>query len=206
MSDEQWDLVSSDARLDLSRVEECEAQTRIVFAVFVRWTRYEEVSLTPDREYNLMRTRVSDESGLFMGSSLVADEYTYEGVFLFRNRLVTVSDIRMWAGCGAMVWEPAEGQQLEEFLRRTQKQCRRGGRETHGFPILVEDGDVETQEMLSGVPMSRKLGFPMGDEVAWWTRRMRWLRGPRGGSSSDGEEFGSGSSVGGSTCCVSCGR
>jgi hypothetical protein len=151
------------------------AKRRILFVVFATWSRSIDVSLAPKQEYEMLRTRVSEKSGLFVGSVSVAEDRHYDGVFVLRDRLATVGDIKEWIGLGAQVQEPRSGDDLRVFLQKTQDFCARGDAETFGERVVVETGDVESMVMFENLPDWRRLGSSSGEEVGWWTRRVRWF-------------------------------
>ncbi|KFZ24931.1 hypothetical protein V502_00608 [Pseudogymnoascus sp. VKM F-4520 (FW-2644)] len=132
-----------------------ESDDKIVFAVFVSWTRSPGWRPAQD-EYDRFRERVesmSPEAALFFGCYVTQSEVNYDAVMILRERLAVVREVKqcVWFASPSQqvrVVEPPKGKKLEEFVEEMQVYCSRGS--TYGPRISVELGDEKTQGMLVG--------------------------------------------------------
>lgn len=132
---------------------EVSVDDKIVFAVFVSWTR-SPGWLPAQDEYDHFRERVermSPEAALFFGGLVTPSEVNYDAVMIFRERLAVVGEVKRCVRFASpsqqvRVVEPQKGKKLGEFIEEKLKYCSRGS--TYGPRISVERGDEETQGML----------------------------------------------------------
>ena len=132
---------------------------RDVFAFVALCRRRLELDVPREREYDLLKSRVSMRSGLVVWSLNVGLEVYYQGVFVLREKRFTMGEIVEWCGDEVEVVEPRRGEKLEEFLElweRTDRRVSIGDSvwKVSGKRILVEEGDEEELEKLEQVGLS----------------------------------------------------
>jgi hypothetical protein len=144
-----------------------ESGKRIVFTLFISWSRGPDETMTPEEEYSTLCTRVEEtsnrsveqsgqQSALYMGCSEgKLGAVDYNAVIVLRSRLATVGEVKSWfvvnrngTDVELDVREPADNVSMEVFLDGVQRYCERGG-ETYGERIEVERGDAETLTMMT---------------------------------------------------------
>lgn len=145
---------------------------RVVFAALVTWSSPVQVSRAPAEEYELLRTRVSEEGGLYMGSRCFGEHWYYDAVVVLRDRLAMAGEIMNWTSAETLVHDVPSGVPIEDFLAQMQVFCARDSAQMFGEHIAAKTGDAETLTMLQTFSGNR-LGSLGGPEVAWLTRKMR---------------------------------
>jgi hypothetical protein len=119
---------------------------RVLFVFMAAWRRPLDLKVRRKREYDLMRSRVGSESGLVVWSLDVGPEVYYEGVFVLREKLVMIGELREWFGEGVEVCEPVKGETVEEFLVDAPEHDV-----SFNQSKWEQHGDEETLAMLRGV-------------------------------------------------------
>jgi hypothetical protein len=146
-----------------AEVESRRLTNRFVFVLVVCWTRGPEEVRTPQEEYDIIKSGMSETSkgsALYVGcSERQLGGLKYDAVLLLRGGIATVGQLESWIpvnrdGTGVVleVREPGshvrDGRCLEGYLEITQDACGHGG-ETYGERVRVERGDWETWLMVA---------------------------------------------------------
>jgi hypothetical protein len=136
---------------------------RFVFVMFLSWARGPEETRTPEEEYDIVKSRMSETSkgsALYVGcGERQLGGIEYDAVMLLRGGIATCGQLESWfplnkdgTDVGLEVREPGShvknSKHLEEFLESTQRACGHGG-ETYGDKITVKWGDWETWLMVA---------------------------------------------------------
>jgi hypothetical protein len=132
-----------------------EYMKRIVFIVFVAWGRPVGETRTARDEYEQARERLPEGTGFYLGCRVWGREegLRYFAVVKLGGQLATVGELCTWLDLGErwQVREPRVGQGLAKFVESAQSYCAWcSGWQPRGSRIVLEQGDVERMEMVTG--------------------------------------------------------
>ena len=139
-------------------VEDSTVKGRIVFAFLGVWKRLIDSRVSRSRqyemEYKLLRKHVGSNAGLLLGGMEAGGAAHYMGVFVLREKLATVGEVRSWLdekenGYEGTVYDGAVCSTLGDFLAVGNEQVVRPGWEVYGEPVFVEEGDEEKFELVA---------------------------------------------------------
>lgn len=162
--------------------EMSDSSRKALFAFVASWRRPFAFGISRRLEYDVLRGRLSHESGLYMSCRDVGAETCFRAVVVLRSTIATDHEWRAWFGEGSELWDEwpdAEGSErvgMDGFLARGQEYCASAGWDTQGVRIECMEGDRETFEMLRTFEDVRMMERGSDDEARWLTQGMRWQR------------------------------